>query len=586
MLPSSQLKTQVLSLPKAQKPLISSENNENDRCLSPQGGNENRPDIRYTVAPMVGASELPFRLLCRQYGATLAYTPMIEANRFVKDQEYRNSWFLQTTNIHNASLKSNLKADRPLVAHFAANTPEDFAAAASLAAPYCDAVDLNLGCPQRTAYLGHFGSYLLGSNDRSLVCTMVSKAVESSPNLYICVKIRLLDSTEETIELIQQLRDAGASWVAVHARHRATWDRKGPGARDGPALLDQILLLRQRLPDVTIISNGNVINFSDCINNLGVTKANGIMSAEGILDNPALFLPRFEIDGINEVPNLIARHGGMIDTNATHNLTCKSVKKRKRLERKLNEIMEIEKVKKRKGLESLSDEERKKLMRKSKYDTKLQKMLQKDEPKEGFWNQETITYEDLKKRASEKINLAQDYLSLVERYPTSLRTVVFHIRRMLREDLVKYQLLDDCLGAKSFDDVQRIIQQVKGYQENPSTFQYDSDKAAREKEALARKKHEEGKRKRFEERMMRKAKREGKDDLGYYLKIGAVLPTMERIAELKTLPPQEQLDEWKKHHSQHCLDFHMGHCQRDRACAFLHMDIRTNTFVESEEVAG
>ena len=126
----------------------------------------------------------------------------------------------------------------------------------------------------------------------------------------------------------------------------------------------------------------------------------------------------------------------------------------------------------------------------------------------------------------------------------------------------------------------------QGYQQNPSTFQYDANKAAREKETLARKKHEEGKRKRFEERMMRKAKREGKDDLGYYLKIGALLPTIERIAHLKTLPPQEQLDEWKKHHSQHCLEYHMGHCQRDRGCAFLHMDIRTNSFVESEEVAG
>ena len=35
--------------------------------------------IKYTLAPMVGASELPFRLLCRKYGATIAYTPMINS---------------------------------------------------------------------------------------------------------------------------------------------------------------------------------------------------------------------------------------------------------------------------------------------------------------------------------------------------------------------------------------------------------------------------------------------------------------------------------------------------------------------------
>ena len=85
----------------------------------------------YILAPMVGASELAFRLLCRQYGAQVCYTPMMAADQFA----------------HNPSSQDfqTCAADRPLVCHFSANRPEDLRRAAVAAQPYCDAIDLNLG---------------------------------------------------------------------------------------------------------------------------------------------------------------------------------------------------------------------------------------------------------------------------------------------------------------------------------------------------------------------------------------------------------------------------------------------------------
>ena len=40
---------------------------------------------------------------------------------------------------------------------------------------------------------------------------------------------------------------------------------------------------------VPLIANGNIREWSDVVENLKLTRADGVMSAEGILDDPALF---------------------------------------------------------------------------------------------------------------------------------------------------------------------------------------------------------------------------------------------------------------------------------------------------------
>ena len=47
-------------------------------------------------------------------------------------------------------------------------TSRDTLAAARIVEPKVDAIDLNLGCPQRIAHSGHFGSFLLDDEDRPL----------------------------------------------------------------------------------------------------------------------------------------------------------------------------------------------------------------------------------------------------------------------------------------------------------------------------------------------------------------------------------------------------------------------------------
>jgi tRNA-dihydrouridine synthase 1 len=218
----------------------------------------------------VDASELPFRMLVRRYGAQLCYTPMLHAGQLIKSPSYLDTFF------------TTCAGDRPLIAQFCGNDPATVLQAAQLVQDRVDAVDLNLGCPQGIARKGHYGSFLL--EETSLVVSIVSTLARGLRVPVTC-KIRRLPEDDRTLALVLALQAAGCALITVHGRTRFNMKERITAA-------DWDIIRRIKAhPDVKIpvIANGGIAHLEDVEACRAFTGADGVMSSEAILENPALF---------------------------------------------------------------------------------------------------------------------------------------------------------------------------------------------------------------------------------------------------------------------------------------------------------
>ncbi|THW97428.1 FMN-linked oxidoreductase [Aureobasidium pullulans] len=255
------------------------------------------------LAPMVEQSEFAWRLLTRSFMPAeqnkqlLAYTPMFHARLFHENPKYREAHFQPLKGSmpdtpdpyhqsqfghHDHHLDGNHETDRPLFVQFCANDPNDLLAAARHVQPFCDAVDLNLGCPQGIARKGHYGSFL--QEDWDLIYKLINN-LHTNLDIPVTAKMRILDTREKTLDYAKMILSAGASIITVHGRQRHQ-----KGHNTGLADWAVIRYLRENLPsDTVIFANGNILRHDDIPACLEATGADGVMSAEGNLYDPSVF---------------------------------------------------------------------------------------------------------------------------------------------------------------------------------------------------------------------------------------------------------------------------------------------------------
>ena len=221
------------------------------------------------LAPMLATTDIPFRTVCRNYGAAITFTEMVSAAGILRaaSNSYRNAVFTPD--------------EHPIGIQLVAADPDDAAAAIRELLPLKpDIYDLNCGCPNERICEAGAGAQLLDDVPRLL--RILRAAVDASP-VPVSVKLRLFDTNAKSgiRDLARAAEDAGVSMLTLHARTRST-------PYDEAAAWDVIAEAAASV-DIPIVGNGDVFSAADAQRLMRETGCAAVMVARGALGTPWIF---------------------------------------------------------------------------------------------------------------------------------------------------------------------------------------------------------------------------------------------------------------------------------------------------------
>ena len=220
------------------------------------------------LAPMAGVTNLPFRIICKDYGAGMVCTEMASAKAmFHNDQK--------TKRLFNTEGEK-----RPISFQVFGSELESIAYAVKYMSDFADIIDINMGCPAPKVVKNGDGSKLLLDLEKAK--KIIEIAVQNS-KVPVTVKFRKGWDKENivAVEIAQIAEQAGASAVTIHGRTKSEF-------YTGKADWDIIKKVKQSV-HIPVIGNGDVTDEESALAMFKQTGVDGIMIGRGSFGNPWIF---------------------------------------------------------------------------------------------------------------------------------------------------------------------------------------------------------------------------------------------------------------------------------------------------------
>ncbi len=166
-------------------------------------------DCPLIMAPMEDITDMPFRSLCKQFGADLLITEFVSSEGLIREAD-------KSTN----KMKFG-QDERPIGIQIFGDSVESMRKAAIIAENLQpDFIDLNFGCPVKKVVVRGGGAALL--NDLPKMAAM-TEAVVKAVKIPVTAKTRLGwdDARQNIMEIAERLQDAGIQSISIHGRTRA-----------------------------------------------------------------------------------------------------------------------------------------------------------------------------------------------------------------------------------------------------------------------------------------------------------------------------------------------------------------------------